>query len=767
VLRQLFRLRLVAVITLIAGLVSACSLDPNARKQKYFEDGEAFFQKGNYNAAATEYAKAIKVDPDYADAHFQLAESYLFLQQSDPAYQEFSRTVELRPNDFRARLEMANLLITNRSFAQAKEQTDLLLKQRPNDPAVHSAVASLLAAQDDIPGAIEETQRSIALDPGQWGEYLSLALLQLKAGQPDAAEADFKKVIAMNPKEVRARVLLGIYYESAGRVSDAEEQFREGIASAPAAMAPREALAKLYLVEGRGNDAENVLEQASRDLPNDPDCLLALSNFYFLTGNTEKAVATYKRLLVERPGDLSIKKKYIQLLIQTERYDEARDLVNEILKANAEDGDALVYRSEMQINEGDLSDAVRTLQTVITNAPNDGLAHYAMGVALNKQGYPDRAASEWRQALNLNPNLLEAQRALADSAMLKGDMNALQDAANQMIRLEPQSPEGYALRALSNINRGQFDAAERDVHRAIDVAPQNAFGYVQLGNLKLAQKQYSDAAQAYQEALDRNAGSTDALRGLVNSYIAERQVDKAIAAAKAQISKSPTSGSFYEILGATQFRFAKDPDGAEIALQRSVGLNPKNEGAVMLLCQVEAAKGEFDQAIATAEQSLKQTPRQPNLDILMGSLYESQSDWKQAEDAYHAALNVDPQNPVASNDLARVMVDDGGNIETALSLAQSARQSSPESPAVFDTLGWIYYHQGMYELAVNSLQQALSLEEKHQMPDNPDIHYHLGMAYEKTKQMALARENFEHVLKTNPNYPSAAQIKAELTRLKS
>jgi Tfp pilus assembly protein PilF len=73
----------------------------------------------------------------------------------------------------------------------------------------------------------------------------------------------------------------------------------------------------------------------------------------------------------------------------------------------------------------------------------------------------------------------------------------------------------------------------------------------------------------------------------------------------------------------------------------------------------------------------------------------------------------------------------------------------------------------MYELAVNSLQQALSLEEKHQMPDNPDIHYHLGMAYEKTKQMALARENFEHVLKTNPNYPSAAQIKAELTRLKS
>jgi tetratricopeptide (TPR) repeat protein len=367
----------------------------------------------------------------------------------------------------------------------------------------------------------------------------------------------------------------------------------------------------------------------------------------------------------------------------------------------------------------------------------------------------------------LNPNSLEAERTLADNAMLKGDMNALEDAANQMIRLEPQSPQGYALRALSNINRGQFDAAERDARRAIDVAPQDAFGYVQLGNLKLAQKQYSDAAKAYQDALDRNAGSTDALRGLINTFIAEKQVENAIAAAKAQIGKSPNSSSFYELLGATLFRFTKDLNGAEAALLKSVALDSKNQGAVIQLCQVQAANGEFDQAIGAAEQSLRQNPQQPNLDIVMGSLYESRTDWNRAENAYQAALSVDPQNPVASNDLARVMLDNGGSIETALALAQTARQGSPESPAVFDTLGWIYYHQGMYALAVNSLQQALSLEEKHQMPDNPDIHYHLGMAYEKAKQPALAREHFEHVLKTDPNYRGAAEIKAELTRLKS
>jgi Tfp pilus assembly protein PilF len=57
--------------------------------------------------------------------------------------------------------------------------------------------------------------------------------------------------------------------------------------------------------------------------------------------------------------------------------------------------------------------------------------------------------------------------------------------------------------------------------------------------------------------------------------------------------------------------------------------------------------------------------------------------------------------------------------------------------------------------------------KKNKMPDNPDIHYHLGMAYEKTEQPALARQHLEHVLKINPNYRDAAEIKKQLTSLRS
>jgi len=754
-------------LILINALLSSCSFDSNARKQKYFQSGQTYFEKGKYQEAAIEFTNAIQIDSGYADAHEQLAESYLRLQQRDRAYQELNRTVELRPEDYRPRMELTNLMIQARNFQGAREQTDLLLKERPDDPSVHTLASSLLALQGKIPEAIAEADKAIALSPNRWESYLSLAQLQQMNLEFNAAESSLKKVIELNPKTMQARLVLGNFYQSQKRFDEAEKQFRESQALDQNSLDSRKALAGLYLIEGKKADAEEVLEQAKRDMPHNPDCFLALSDFYYSTGDVDKSVAEYRALYQERPDDLQVKEKYIQLLIQTKRFDEARILDDEILKSNPKDDGALIYRSQMQINAGDVNDAAQTLQTVVSNSPNNMQAHYTFGIALQRQGNLDRALSEWREALRLDPNFLEAQRSIADVAMLQGDMTTLEDAANQMIRLQPGSPDGYALRALADINRKHYVEAEQDIRRAIAASPQSALGYAQLGNLRFVQKQYGDAAKAYQDALDRNANSMDALRGLVNAYVAENQVDKAISMVNAQIRKAPNNSNFYGLLGAVLFHSKRDLSGAEAALEKSTALDSHNYEALFQLCQVRATKGEIDRAIATGEQSLKDNPRQPNLDVQVGNLYEVKSDWKKAEEAYQTALALNSQNPMASNNLARVMLRTGGSLDVALSLAQSARRELPDSPAIVDTMGWIYYQKGVYSLAVGNLQEALKLQERNNLPDNPDIHYHLAMTYEKISQPAMARQQFEQVLKINPNYRDAAEIKSELIRLKS
>jgi tetratricopeptide (TPR) repeat protein len=253
----------------------------------------------------------------------------------------------------------------------------------------------------------------------------------------------------------------------------------------------------------------------------------------------------------------------------------------------------------------------------------------------------------------------------------------------------------------------------------------------------------------------------------VRSAFAEKQNDKAIAAANAQIAKSPNNSSFYDLLGTALFHNKKDLSGAEAALEKSATLDKHNSDALLKLCQVRAAKGEIDQAIATAQQAMKDNPREPNLYVLMGKLYESKSEWKKAEDAYQNALALNSQDALASNNLAKVMLQTGGNLDVALSLAQTARRGMSESVNVADTLGWIYYQKGAYNSAIQMFREALRLGEKNKAPDDPNIHYHLGLAYEKTNQPALARQQLERVLKLSPNYGDAANVRKKLAELKS
>lgn len=759
--------RPIVALSLVAGVLSGCTGNPAMRKQQCFESGQRYLQKGDYRAAAIEFSHAIRIDPGYADAHLQLAETYLKMQQPDHAYAELADVVQLRPDDYQTRIRMTGLLIAAHRFGDAREQMNLLLRQRPNEPAVHSLFSSLLAGQGDIQGAIGEIQKTIALAPERWDSYLALGLLQLQANQPDAAEASFRKVIALDPNAMQPRLLLGNLCMLRNRPKDAEQEYQEAMRVDPASMEPREALARFYLAEGQSAAAESTLLQAAQDLPNNPQSLVALSNYYFNAGNPGKAIDEYSLLYQQHPNDLQVRNKFIQLLIQAGRPDQARPLIVDILKAAPHDSDALLDQSEIQISDGDLTDAIATLQAVTRSAPDNSEAHYALGVAFNKQGNVERARGEWLEALRLNRNSLGAERALADAAMEQSDMHGLEGDAMQLIRIEPESPQGYSLRALAETNLKEYSQAEQDVQRAITVAPQSAYGYVQLGNLRFAQHRYSEAQAAYRAALDRSAGSLDAIRGLANTYIAEKQVDNAIATVKAGIADSPSNSNLYGLLGSIVFHNKRDPAAAETVLAKAVSLDPHNVDAWLQLSEAQATQEKMDLAISTDQLALKSNPAALGLYLLLGDLYEASSQWKNAATAYQNALAINSQNPIASMGLARAMIGSGGDLDVALSLAQTARREMPQSPVAADTTGWIYYQKGLYSLALTCLQQALSLQQGSGMQENPDIHYHLGMTYEKVKQPALARQQLQQTLKIDPGYRDAARIKQELAGLQS
>ncbi|MGD0163805.1 MAG: tetratricopeptide repeat protein [Candidatus Sulfotelmatobacter sp.] len=762
--------RLFLIGFLIPVLFTACSRDPNVRKQKYLESGDRYFEKGKYAEAAIQYSNAIQVDARFAQAHYQLGETYLKQGDASRAFQELSRTVDLSPDNYHAHIDLANLLVAVRNpdgspnddyLKQARVHLDLLREKQPQNPEVFQAWADYYAAQNNLGSAMQEMQKGIAADPSRSESYLDMALLQLRSNLPEQAEVNFKKAAELGPKAMNAQMALAGFYQSRNRMPEAEQQFKHAISVDAKDPAPRQALVRLYMVEGKKAEIEGFLKQTKNDLPDNSDGYRMLGDFYFASGDIDKATTEYASLYSAHPRDAQVKKNFVQLLILKNRLEEATKLNNEILKSNPREADALVYRGQIQIRQNDASGAVDSLQQAIKNDPGNAVAHYQLGIAFDMQHNDARAESEWRESVRLRPDLTDAQRALAALAVRHGDLDALTQTAQQIIANAPYAPDGYLMRALAEMNRQKYSDAEQDLHKAMEIVPGSPAPYVQMGNLHQVQKQYAEGIKFYQQALDKDPSSTDALQGIMNTYLAQKQPDQAIAAARAQVAKSPNTSGFYDLLGTALYQ-KKDFGGAHTAFQKAIELDKNNSDALLKLGEVQAAEGSVSQALVTYQQSIKDHPHEIAFYILAGEMYESQSNWDQAKGMYQKALEIQPDNPLASNNLAYVMLEQGGNVDVALEMAQTARRGMPDSSNAADTLGWAYFQKGVYRSAIDMFQESLRLSEKRGAADDPTVHYHLGLAYQKANQPAQARQQLERALKINPNNSEARKALAEL-----
>lgn len=763
------KVRLVLVLGCVAAFLAGCSRDPNVRKQKYFESGERYFEKAKYREAVIQYRNAIEVDSSFTAAHYKLAESYLKLQDWQRAFAELTRTVELQPDNYKARLEIANILIAAGQADQlksAQDQVDVLIDKQPNDPDTHVAQAYILAKERRFNEAVAEMQKAMALAPTRGEAYYNLAVLQAEMNLPDLAEANYKKAIELKTTQPNPRLALAGFYQSRRRFAEAEQQLQLAMAADPKDVDARAAMAKLYASEGKRSEAESFLEQVKQDFPDNSVGYRMLGDFYFAIGDLDKAVAEYESLYRHHSKDLFVQKNYVQLLILKNRLAEADKLNEEILKPRPKDEEGLTYRGEIQLAQGKTSDAVHTLQSVVNSNPNMAVAHYQLGLALNQNGDIDHAATEWREAVRVRPDMIEAHRMLALYAAQKHDLRALQESASSIIALQPEGPEGYALRAAALMAQKQFVGAEQDARKAIEVAPEAATGYLQMGNLSAMQQKYPQAESWYRQALRRDKNSIDALGGLTTIYLSQKQPDKALAAVNQQLSQSPDNSSFYSLLGLVQTN-KQDSTSAMAAYKKALELDKNNTDASLKLARLQALSGAFDDALATCNTGIQNNPKEFGFYMLMGSVYENKHDLAKAQSSYERALQVKPDDPFASNNLAYILLETNHNPDLALRLAQTARRGQPELSNVADTLGWAFYQKGIYQSAISMFQEAIRLAAKNKEPESATYHYHLGLAYARAAQPTLAKQHLERVLKINPNYSDADDVKKQLAELRS
>jgi tetratricopeptide (TPR) repeat protein len=495
--------------------------------------------------------------------------------------------------------------------------------------------------------------------------------------------------------------------------------------------------------------------QAKKDLARTGDSYRVLGEHYIYIGDGDKALEEFASISRGHPEDLKTKEDYVGLLLSHNKIEEAGTLIDTILKENPKDTGAQIIRGTMLNLENKFDEAAMILGGALKDDPENAYGHFQFGLALSKTGNPERAQQEWFQAAKLAPQMVEAQLALAQIAVTKGDAQLLRETADHLVESNPSDPRGYILRAQSE-TKGKQRAAEDDLNKAIQVAPQNPTAYSAMGDF-LRSKGKNDAAQRfYEQALDHDPNYIQPLTGIVSILVGENQNAKALDRVKKQAEKTPNNDSMYVLLGGMQVA-NKDLSGAEASLQRAVQLNASNMDAIVLLSKVEMARGDGDRALATAYKSIADNPKKVDAYFFAGTMEELSGRPQKAEEVYRKALQIDPNYAPAANNLAYLMLVNGDNTDIALSLARMARQKMPDSPSAADTLAWVYYQKGLYDSAADLLREALQ-----RSPDNATYHYHIGMVYRKQNNSSAARQHLQRALQINPKLPAASEIRKVL-----
>ena len=750
-------LSMTLALSLLACLPISCSRNPNIRKQKYYASGLRYFQKAKYREAAIEFQNALQIDPRYRDAHYQLARCYLRSGVWNRAYTELMRAIEAGPHNWKARMQLADLLLAAGQDKEALEEAQQVLSECPDNPDARALLANAHAMLGNPQESLKDIQRAIQLAPDRSDFYVSRAEIQARAKHFSAAEESFKRAIDLDSKSAGPYLALGAFYARRSRFFEAEEQCWRAMELEPQNPGPWAALARAFLAEGQKSRAEQVLKDAKLVLRRDSEGCRMLGDFYLYTGQLDRAAAEYASLCKEHPEDLQVKGTYVRLLVLRDRLDEAAKLNDDILKQDADNAVALNCRGVISIRQGHPDYAIQSLQAGLEADPSNAYGHYNLGVAYNQLGRYDQAEREWQEAVRLRPGFIEAQQTLAIVAQRKGDVGLLAKCAEGIIAAQPSFPLGYIYRAMVKFFRTDDEGAEADLKKAIELAPQNPLGYTRMGDLRASQRKYKEAAGFYVDALQRAPDAVEALAGLVRIHLSEKQTDKAIACVKEQISRSPSNGIFYLLLG-DLLAGKGDLASAEGALQKAVALNKNNPVAYRLLAWVQAAAAATDRAVANSRRTIHEDPSDARSFVLLASLEQAQGNWQRAQALYGKALEIDPNSPIAANNLAYLMLEHGGSADVALHLAQVARRRLPHSPNTADTLALAFCEKGMYQAAVDLLQETLR-----KAPKNATYHYHLALAYQKMKDPARAKEHFEQALKLGPKHIHGNDIRKALT----
>jgi tetratricopeptide (TPR) repeat protein len=220
-------------------------------------------RKGDYTAAATEWNKAVELDPADGKARYHLAYALDKQGQLEQAIAQYRKSIEMDGTNAAAYSSLSVALARAGNLPDSIAFAKQALALNPKDVLTEGNLAASLIETGQTDEAVEHIHKALELDPEFADAHNMLGIVLARAGKLDEGIAHLQKAVSLTPDSVEYRFNLGRVFAARHSFPEAIPQFEKAVelsgGNEPQSL---EMLAAMYSEVGRFSEAARAARRA-------------------------------------------------------------------------------------------------------------------------------------------------------------------------------------------------------------------------------------------------------------------------------------------------------------------------------------------------------------------------------------------------------------------------------------------------------------------------------------------------------------------------
>jgi tetratricopeptide (TPR) repeat protein len=408
-----------------------------------FDQAVKLHQAGDLNEAEKTYRDILEADPHHVHA-LQLLGLLCFQSgRHEPAFHFLVRAVRLKPDVASAHYNLANVLRALGRLDEAAASYRLALHYKHDYPEANNNLGSTLKAQGKLDDAAAHYREALRLKPAYGEAHNNLGITLLALRQLDEAAAHLREAVRLRPDSPDIHCNLGNVLKAQGKVQEAAGCYERAVRLKPDAAEAHNNLGSALMALGQFDGAAASFRDALRFRTDYPEALNNLGVVLLEQGKMEESAACLRQAVLLRPDSAEAQCNLGNVLKALGQLDEANACYEQALQLRPTYVEALNNLGSTLKAQNKLDEAIARYRQAIQIRPDYAEAQNNLGVTLLEQGKPAEAEPHYREALRLKPAYAEVHLGLGAAVLELGRPEEATACYHEALRLKPTYAEAY------------------------------------------------------------------------------------------------------------------------------------------------------------------------------------------------------------------------------------------------------------------------------------------------------------------------------------